>query len=400
MRILLPSELKNTPVTSNTLNELYIASPGLVGREDDLDLISGRLRRPDQRLVTITGPGGIGKSRLALEAALKLREQFTDGVYFVSLVAVTSPELILSAIADEFRFSPQSRIDLKSRFLAYLNGKNVLIVLDNFEHLLASGVGPSGITDGAGMLKELLLSVPSAKFLITSRQRVGLQAEWVFELQGLPFPKTNTDRNPESYGAVLLFMKLADKLCPGRSFSVQEKQQVSRICHLAGGLPLGINLAASWVRTLSCKEIADEIEKNLDFLAASGDADIPLRHRSLRHVFEQSWRNLSENERQVLRRMSVFRAGCQKDAAQDVADASLSVLSSLIDKSLLCRKASGGDELQSRYDLHELLRQYAEEKLTLDPEDNYRARQAHCEYYVKFVRERASSLISGNQRQA
>ncbi|NTV47991.1 MAG: tetratricopeptide repeat protein, partial [Chlorobiales bacterium] len=168
---------------------------------------------------------------------------------------------------------------------------------------------------------------------------------------------------------------------------------------LACGMPLGINLAASWVRTLSCKEIADEIEKNLDFLTVD-DTDLPMRHRSLRHVFEQSWVNLSENEKLVLKRFSVFRGGCSKGAAQQIAGASLLTLSSLIDKSLLSRKSSGGDELQSRYDFHELLRQYAEEKLVKDPDDNYKTRRLHCEYYVEYVKQRAASLISGNQVQS
>ncbi len=354
----------------------------LVGREPELAALTGLLCDPRCRLLTVLGPGGIGKTRLAIEAASTQRERFSDGAYFVPLVSLTSPQFIVPAIADALGLVFSGPADPKAQLLNHLREKSSLLVLDSLEHLL----------EGAGLLAELLQQAPGVKLLVTSRERLNLQAEWLFGLQGLPVPSLDQVDQAEEYSAVALFLQSAGRAQVGFELRPEERPWVVHICRLVEGMPLAIELAAAWVRLLSCQEIAQEIERNLDFLCTSA-RDMPERHRSMRAVFDQSWQMLSAEEQQVLGRLSVFRGGFRRHAAEQVAQVSLSLLTALVDKSLLRRNEAG------RYGLHPLIRQYAADCLREDPDHDRAARDRHSHYYLTMVREREAILHSHRRKE-
>jgi len=235
--------------------------------------------------------------------------------------------------------------------------------------------------------------VPGIKLLVTSRVRLSLREEWALEVEGLAYPKAGDALPPgdaaEGYSAIALFVQQARRMRLGFTLVPADIPHVVRICQLVEGVPLGIELAASWLRVLSCVEIAAEIEKGLDFLT-SAFQNVSERHRSLRAVFEHSWNLLSPPEQILFRQLSVFRGGFQREAAAEVVGASLPVLAGLADKSLLRRTASG------RYEVHELLRQYAEEKLRLIPEEHERVHDQHCRYYAELLSQHKTQLKGEN----
>ncbi|MGH8631367.1 MAG: ATP-binding protein, partial [Burkholderiales bacterium] len=347
----------------------------LIGRERELAEMARLLGDPQCRLLTLAGPGGIGKTRLAIEAADHQREAFADGAHFVSLAPIRSAEFIVPAIADAIGFAFYGAEDPKAQLLNYLSGKAPLLVLDNLEHLL----------EGVALLAEILERGPAVKLLATSRERLNLHGEWVLDIQGLPFPDEAGSAEVEGYSAVALFVQTARRAHVDFVLAAEERPAVARICRLVEGMPLGIELAAAWVRTLSCREIAQEIERNLadprqgmDFLAASM-RDVPERHRSIRAAFDHSWNLLSAEEQQVMRQLSVFRGGFRREAAEQVAGATLPLLSALVDKSLLRRTEAG------RFDLHELVRQYAAAQLQADPQDEFVTCERFSHYYAVWL---------------
>ena len=252
-----------------------------VGRASELDEIDRLLEDPDCRLLTLVGPGGAGKTRLALEAAARRIERYPHGVHFVPLVSVASPEFLAPAVAESIQFAvdgAHSGFSAQEQLLDYLGERSTLLVLDNFEHLV----------DGADLLGEIIERAPKVELLTTSRERLNVQSEWVLDVHGLGLAENGNGGS----GALRLFVERATQVEPGFSLDDDERVEARRICRLVEGLPLGIELAASWVSVLSCAEIADEIEQNIDFLATSM-RDVPERHRSLRAAFDQSWRLLS-----------------------------------------------------------------------------------------------------------
>lgn len=323
-----------------------------VGREAELREIAALLANPACRLLTLTGAGGIGKTRLALQVATMQLGVFADGVFFVSLAAVDSVNLLVAVIAEVIGCPLHSQESAKAQLLKYLRLKTLLLVLDNFEHLLA----------GADLLAEIRAAAPAVRLLVTSRERLALQGEWIFTVHGLSYPLVGTQPDATKaelaaqYSAMHLFLQTAMRLQPGLALTPAETASITRICQLVEGMPLAIELAAAWMRVLSPQEIALEIERSLTFLAVDL-RDVPERHRSLRAVFEHSWQLLAPREQDVFRKLAVFRGGCERAAAEQVAGASLPLLAALVDKSLLRRTAAG------RYELHEHLRQYGMQKL-------------------------------------
>ena len=235
----------------------------------------------------------------------------------------------------------------------------MLLVLDNFEHLLSS---PGGNGSGRDLVLEMVRTAPRLKLLVTSRERLNLQAEWLLTLHGLPYPPAETAFGEETFEAVELFAQGAQRVRPEFSLSA-EWPEVVRICRLLDGMPLGIELAATWVSMMPCAEIVQELSRGLDLLSTTLH-DVPARHRSLEAVFDHSWQLLSEAERAVFKRLSVFRGGFDRQAAEQVAGASLSTLAALVNKSLL-RVVSPG-----RYDMLEPLKQYAAAKLAETPAED------------------------------
>jgi predicted ATPase/DNA-binding CsgD family transcriptional regulator len=320
-------------------------STAFIGRDRELEQIAGLLTDPTCRLLTLVGSGGIGKTRLALQVAISQQVYFVDGVSFVALTSIDSPDFLLASIgaALELPFLGPEEPLLQMR--RYLHDKQMLLVLDNFEHLL----------DAIGCLTELLQAAPHLKIFVTSRQRLNLREEWVFPLDGLSYPAAPVADSVEHYSAVQLFVQRARQVQPYFVLS-DHVHAVLSICRQVEGMPLGLELAASWLHVMSCEQIAARIASNLDFLTTSL-RNMPERHRSLRVVFRQSWSLLSADEQAVLMRLSLFHGGFDGEAAAVVAGATLTVLAGLADKSLLRMDSTG------RYDLHELLRQYAGEKL-------------------------------------
>jgi len=389
-RLLPVSELIASPNISPASTASKISLPvlptPLIGRQRELDELTQLLRDPQCRLLTLVGPGGIGKTRLAIETASRVQDDFADGVYFVPLTSVNSTRLIVPVIADAigFAFQGANPIDPKSQLIGYLKGKQILLLIDNLEHLLAD--------PAIELLTDLFANSSQLKLLATSRESLGLQGEWVFEVKGLPIPERGREKESVQNTSMELFLQRARRAHVGFDVIVEDYPAILRICQLVDGMPLGIELAAAWVRTLSYDEIAKEIERGMDFLSVS-TRDVPARHRSMRAVFDHSWKLLTEEEQVVLLQLSVFRGGFQREAAEQVAGAKLSALSALVTKSLVQRS---GDH---RYVLHELIRQFAAEQFANRPEERVATYVRHGSYYLTYFSRADARLRSSAQRE-
>ncbi len=349
-----------------------------VGRESELASLGRLLADPLCRLLTLIGPGGIGKTRLAVEVATQEQARFTDGVWFVPLAPVASGGAIVPAIADALELAFRGQVDPQVQLLSHLANKKALLVLDNVEHLLVS----------IGLFVDILAHAPGVKLLVTSRERLNLHSEYVFVTQGLPTPPIDHLHRAYEYDAIVLFEQSARRAGGDLSLQGEELAAAAQVCRLVEGMPLGIELAAAWTPLLRCREIAAEIQHGLDFLSTSL-RDLPERQRSLRAVFDHSWRLLTLEERSALSRLAVFQGGFDRSAADEVAGANLVTLLALASKSLIRRRESG------RYDLHEVVRQYALAHLM----DDETTRSRHSRYYLALLDGREPDLRSSAQRQ-
>ena len=327
----------------------------LVGRRAELVELQAWLADPGRRLITVTGPGGVGKTRLVIAALEQQAPAFTDGAAFVSLVGAPEPSCSLAQrVAQSIRgVGPAAD---------FLGGKDFLLVLDGFETCL----------DDRPLVQAWLEASPGLVVLATSRQRLDLPGEWIFGLGGLEVPPPAMIADAEQYSAVNLFVCQAQQASAEFELGAHNRAWISEICRLVDGFPLAINLAAAWAATIPCEQIAHEIRHSLDILSTRTESqDI---HRSVRAVFDQSWALLTEAERQVFPRLSVFRGGFDQPAALAVAGTDRRNLSRLVEKSFLRGSPEG------RYDLHDLLRQYGAEKLAEAGQTESTARQ-HFDYY-------------------
>ncbi len=309
-------------------HNLPAALSPLIGRQGELAEIEERLLDSACRLLTLLGPGGIGKTRLALEAAACLVKYFRQGAYFVPLAPLQSCESIPPAIARSlgFNFSPGG--EPFQQLLDYLRKKELLLVLDNFEHLL----------EGANLIIEILQAAPGVKALVTSREGLNLREEFLLPLGGLDYPEPKI-QGPLTFDAVRLFLEGARRVCPHYRASDEDLAQIGLVCRKVQGMPLAVLLAASWMELLSPVEIAHQVSSHsLDFLEADW-RDVPARQRSLRLVFDHSWRLLSKSEQQLFASLSVFRGSFSQAAAEAVTGASLRDLLHLVNKSMLARSA-------------------------------------------------------------
>ena len=359
----------------------------LVGREAELHAISERLSDPGCRLLTLIGLGGVGKTRLAVEAARHIAAEsewtsarFFDGVFFISLASVDSPEFVPATLAGDLGLTPHQGTTVADQVIDFLRHKHMLLVLDNFEHLREDAV----------WLLSILEAAPGIEMLVTSRFPLELQAEERLMVGGLGYPSVGTDADEAmAYPAVRLFVQAGRRVQQGFRLVSADVPAVIRICELVDGRPLALEIAASWLRIYDCSEIKREIERSLEFLATEL-RDVPVRHRSVRTVFNHTWDLLSATQQRALASLAVFRGPFRLEAGLTVADISIVDMAALLDASLVQRRANGW------YEVHELLRKFAVHQFQIPSARESFAAQAerrHCDYYLAYVAATESALL-------
>jgi predicted ATPase/DNA-binding SARP family transcriptional activator len=375
------------PAATSPPHNLPAPSTLLIGRETELAKLNQLLTQPDGRLLTIFGVGGIGKTRLALgvagqQIATPQRDNpYSNGVYFVPLAPLSEASHILPTLAQAIGFPLQANDPRppEQQVLDYLRRKRILLLFDNFEHVL----------EGATLLVAILQAAPRVEILVTSREPLRLYEEQLFALQGLSFSE---EAAAEEDAAVQLFLQRARWMQPDFVLREADRPHLTTICRQTGGNPLALELAAAWVDTLTLAEIAGELAQSLDLLRTKW-RNVPDRHQSIRATFELSWQRLFNDEQQIFSRLSVFRGGFTRTAAWEVCAPEMSqpalqrILAALASKSFL-RYVSTSD----RYDLHELLRQFAAEKLAQMPDEETAARDRHSAHYLAALWEQEAKL--------
>ncbi|MBN2502985.1 MAG: tetratricopeptide repeat protein [Anaerolineales bacterium] len=393
-----PAAQKGT--TSNLTK--FAQLPPFVGRMSELSQISEWLRNPECRLITVIGPGGIGKTRLAIQAAVGHSQDTFSEVFFIPLSNLSSPNSIFGAILAEIGIVTQENANGMEQLLHYIGRKRILFVLDNFEHLI----------DGAEIINRIAIQAPGVKFLITSREPLNLRTEMRLPLGGLPYPPLEATFSTSGttgmliapdqpgrlwkmgdYSAAQLFVQSARRVKPDFSLDSDTEKNVIRICQLLEGMPLGIELAASWVRVMSCNQVAREIADNIDFLETNL-RDVPARHRSMRGVFNHTWMLLNDAEQVVLRRLSIFPGRFTLEAAKAVSGATPAQMAALTDKSILRLTAAG------HYDIHRAISQFAEEKLIQLPTERDEIYDRLSAYYAHFLHDLEPDLSGEHQKEA
>jgi predicted ATPase/transcriptional regulator with XRE-family HTH domain len=360
----------------------------LVGRAAELLALGGMLADPAIRLVTIVAPGGMGKTRLAIAAAARQQSaaRFPDGVVFLDLTPIERPEQLAPRLAALFGLLPDTsaRADrpAEQQILGYLGAKRLLLVLDNAEHML----------EAAPLFTAMLESAPGLALLVTSREPLRLRGEQLFPLGGLDAPADR--RLAEHSDATRLFVQAARRASPAWAPAPSDFVAIAGICALAGGMPLAIELAGAWTAAMAPAAILAAIQRDLDMLATSM-RDAPERQRSVRAVFEATCRQMRPELEAAFVRLAVFRAGCIYPAAAAVAGATLRDLADLVAAAVLRY-----DPAAERYTLHELLRQYAAERLAGSAAGEAAALAAHAEFFCAYLAEHAPKLRSLDQRAA
>lgn len=345
-----PAALAAHPIDLKSLtprHNLPAQSTTFIGRETEQAQLAALLADPHCRLLTLVGPGGIGKTRLALQAVTPQLEHYAQGIWFVALAPLLTDDLVAATCLETLNLGQQPHLTPNEQLLHYLRHKDLLLILDNFEHLPAA----------VGLVKAILSTAPQVKLLVTSRERLKVQEEWVFTVNGL---ETATVAMPLDAAQVIavadssasrLFVERARRLQPAFTLTSDNAAAIAQLCRMVDGIPLAIELAAGWSRLLPPAAIAQAMAQDIGFLSSAWQ-DLPARHQSLTAVFAHSWRLLTPPEQAVLCQLVVFRGGFDAAAAQAVAGAALTLLGELVDKSWLRVNDHG------RFDFHELIRQF------------------------------------------
>ncbi len=383
-RALLSGSLeRKAPATPHNLQKP--ATP-FFGREREISLLLKELADPANRVITLLGTGGIGKTRLAIETAFRCLPSFGDGIYLVSVPHDATSAQLISAIVSAVGISLQAQQDSKEQVLTAMRDKSILLLIDNGEHALKA----------TGVLEEIVQST-SVRLLAMSRERLHVAGELLIELHGLEYLQGDeagvaAAQSLAGFSATQLFVDRMRRVNHEFALSDATARDVARICKFAGGMPLALELAASWGRALSCREIADGIEESLRFLDRT--ADTSSEQRSVRAIFDHTWSLLTPDEQRIFATLSVFVGGMSPDAALSVANAPLSSIVALRDKALVQRADA------DRYMIHELLRQFAAEKLGGDPDLEQTAHKAHARYFCKLAASNIDALNGSEQTPA
>ncbi|MFN2190401.1 MAG: tetratricopeptide repeat protein, partial [Candidatus Promineifilaceae bacterium] len=367
------------------LHNLPAQSTPFIGRSTELALISDLIADADARLVTLLGAGGMGKTRLAIAAAEKHYESYRDGICFVSLAPLKNIDAIVPAVARAVGFSFYEGGSTLDQLRNFLRGKQVLLVLDSFEHLL----------DGGRIVDDILKHAPGVDILVTSRTKLNLQEEYILRVDGLKYPmreeglKDLPDRVDE-FDALNLFAHHAKRSRPDYALGPDDWEYIVEICSQMQGMPLGILLAAAWIELLPLKRIAVEIRSSFDFLETDL-RDVPARHRSMRAVFDSTWALLTDWEKEIVSSLSVFHDAFTQRAAKVVSGASTADLMALSGKSLLVRESGGG------FSMHGLIKQYSAFHLSQSSERHIRIRDRHSAFFCGSMMEREKEWKSGRE---
>ncbi len=354
-------------------HNLSRGAPPLVGRSAELDDVVGRLRGEQERALTLIGPDGVGKSRLALAAATRSLETFSDGVFWLDLAATGTPAGLLDACLDAVGLVPTEGT-AEAALFDHLRACHALLILDG-----------ARLGEGASAwLARLLQETEHLTLLGTAREPLGVRGERAVALAGLPQPAERGEREP----AIQLFVQAARRVVPGFELTSSDAPHVLRINRLVDGLPLGLELAAAWTRVLAPDELAAELERTRDALVQGG-RDAPQSRSALGPAFELSRARLAETERRALDGLSAFHGPFERAAAEAVAGAALATLSALVDKALVVRVET------NRFVLHPALRRFARARLA----DDTRADEVvcgHTDYHAALLQRHADALAAGS----
>lgn len=376
---------KSLPVRSR----LPTQSTRFVGRKDEIKTLAERMAAPEVRLLTLTGQGGIGKTRLALEIAETLMDCFPHGVFFIGMAGLRSTNELTGELLKALGLASDKKTGLEGQIFNFLVHRKILLVMDNFEHLPQAG----------GLVLDLLAQAPFLKILVTSRTRLMLEGEHLFCVSDLSRPRpllsgseqaAALGRTKETWDAIALFLSAAQRIRPDVKLNKNNFQAISRICDLTGGMPLALILAAGWMDVFPPEKIADRIQKSLDFLRTD-IRDMPERHQSIPAVFETAWSCLARKEKDLLMKLAAFQHSFTLNAVSRVAkidpETTASKTTGLVRKSLLRADPENG-----RFEMHPLLRQYAEKHLSASGLTD-EVLDAHKHHYLNLVRENEHGLI-------
>ncbi|MBA2452730.1 MAG: tetratricopeptide repeat protein [Chloroflexia bacterium] len=383
------------PATANSdsaiQNNLPLQPTPLVGRKREVAEVISMLRRPDTRLVTLTGPGGTGKTRLALQVGLELTDEFSNGVFFVSLAPLTDTALVIPAIAEALGVRESSGSSLQATLIAYLGDMTLLLLLDNFEH----------VVDASPAVNELLVSCPNLKVIVTSRVSLHLRLEHIFDVAPLGLPEPETTPLAEHfvrYDALALFVDRAQMTKTHFRVSSANISVINAVCQRLDGLPLAIELAAARIRVLSLQELLTLLQHRLPVLT-DGARDLPVRHQTLRNTIAWSYDLLIDGDRKLFRQLVVFAGGWTLEAARttagnpeshDPAPGVLDRLAVLVDHSLV-RRTEQADNT-SRFDMLDTIREFGLEQLATNGEGEDVC-QRHATYFLSFIEQQGFDLL-------
>ena len=364
---MVPVPEPDTAQAFKSVGNLPTTSAPFFGRDNELEALCKDVLRAESRLITLTGPGGIGKSSLGLEAARLIEGSFPGGAWFVPLAGMEDPSRLSTSIAITLGIAFAGPRDPDEQLLGQLRDRHLLLILDNFEQLLPGGVE---------LISAIISQAPNITLLITSRERLRLQVEFTFPLAGI-----------QAEPARALFAASARRAGWRLEQNEEAVATIDEICRVVGSLPLAIELTASWTRLLSPAEILAELAAGSDLLK-SDLRDLPGRHRSMKTIFDASWSRLAAAEQRLLARLAVFAGSFSRDAAAAVCDATLAQLARLYDRSLIYREAD-------RFRLHEVIRQFAAGKLAELTTELAQAEDNHAVYYASYLSQWSSNLRKG-----